>query len=162
MMHPILVTGTPGTGKTAVAKALADSLGCRYVDVKEVIRRHTLEESYDEKRHCGVVDEEKLKIILEEMISKSETCIIIDSHLSHFVSSDKAKLCIVTKCSLKELEKRLKERGYPDDKIKDNLECEIMQVCESEAFDLGHNIIIVDTTSGFDAEDIKKKIEEKD
>jgi adenylate kinase len=160
-MNSILVTGTPATGKTMVAKTLAESLGCKYVDVKRVIREHKLEGSYDEKRHCGVVDEEKLRKILENMISESKTCLIIDSHLSHFVSKEKARLCIVTKCDLKELEKRLKARGYDEAKVKDNLECEIMQVCESEAFELGHDMIIVDTTSGFDVEEIKEKIREK-
>ena len=160
-MKSILVTGTPATGKTVVAKALAKSQDYIYVDVKDTIKDNKLEESYDEKRHCGVVDEEKLKAILEKMVDESERGLVIDSHLSHFVSKDKVKACIVTKCELKELENRLKTRGYSDDKVKDNLECEIMQVCESEAFELGHKIVIVDTTSSFDVEDIKKRIEEK-
>ncbi len=160
-MKAILVTGTPATGKTTVAKAIAEELDCEYVDVKEVIKNNNLEESYDEKRHCGVVDEDKLKEILEDMINKSENCLVIDSHLSHFVSENCAKVCIVTKCDLKELEKRLKARDYPTIKIKDNLECEIMQVCESEAFELGHRIVIVDTTTQFDIKEIKNKIKEE-
>ncbi len=159
-MKAIIVTGTPATGKTVVAKAIAKELDCEYVDGKEVIKNNNLEESYDEKRHCGVVDEDKLKEILENIIDKSEKCLVIDSHLSHFVNKEKVKACIVTKCDLKELEKRLKSRNYPENKVKDNLECEIMQICESEAFELGHILVVVDTTSGIDIGDIKKKLKE--
>lgn len=158
-MKAILVTGTPATGKTLLAKALAARLGCRHIKVKDIIKEHDLEESYDRTRHCSIVDEEDLRGVLEKIIEDSSECLVIDSHMSHFVGKDKASICIVTKCDLKELKRRMEARGYPEDKIKDNLECEIMQVCESEAFDQGHNIVIVNTTFGFSADDVKRRIE---
>jgi adenylate kinase len=64
-------------------------------------------------------------------------------------------LCIVTKCGLKTLEKRLKKRGYKKQKIRENLDCEIFDICLNEAKEKGHNIKIIDTTAGIDIAKIK-------
>lgn len=159
-LKAVLITGTPSTGKTTVAKALAEEMGCRYIDVKEIIKEQGLSEGYDKKRKCDIVDENKLRKILDDMIEKTRECMIIDSHMSHF-STNKDTVCVVTRCSIAELERRMKERDYDNDKIEDNKECEIMEVCENEAFELGHKLVIVDTTNSFDVKKIKKEIENK-
>src|SRR3989338_4836918 len=107
-MKVIIVTGTPGTGKTAVAKRIAKEKGYKYVDVKKIIEENKLKEKYDKKRQTYDVDVKKLNIILIKKISeeKSKTqerqslsgrrkckafsCetkgIVIDSHLSHYLN----------------------------------------------------------------------------
>ena len=57
-------------------------------------------------------------------------------------------LCIVTKCNLKELERRLKKRKYNKEKIKENLDAEIFDVCLNEAKESKYDIIAVDITKG--------------
>ena len=71
---------------------------------------------------------------------------MIDSHLSHYLPPKYVSLCIVTKCELKNLEKRLKKRGYVQTKIRENLDCEIFDICLNEAKENKHKIKIVDTT----------------
>ena len=166
-MKVIIVTGTPGTGKTAVAKRIAKEKGYKYVDVKKIIEENKLKEKYDKKRQTYDVDVKKLNIILIKKISeeKSKTqerqslsgrrkckafsCetkgIVIDSHLSHYLNPRYVDLCIVTKTELKKLRKRLEKRGYSKNKIRENLDSEIFDVCLNEAKDMGHKVKVIKT-----------------
>ncbi len=141
----IIVTGTPGTGKTTLAKALAKKLKINYLDVNNVIEEYKLRESYDKKRQTYVVDENKLNKILIQKIKEYKD-LIIDSHLSHYLPKKHIDICIVTKTDIKTLKKRLEKRKYAKNKVKENLDAEIFEICHTEAQDQGHNIIIVDTT----------------
>jgi len=55
-------------------------------------------------------------------------------------------LCILTKCDLKELKKRLEKRKYSKAKIRENLDSEIFDICLNEAIEKSHTILIIDTT----------------
>jgi adenylate kinase len=160
-MKAIIVTGTPGTGKTTVAARLAKKLKYRYVDVNKVISRKKLSEGYDRKKKCRIVDVKKLNKALSEMIKKAEKeseCLVIDSHLSHYLPKDAVSLCIVTKCNLKLLKRRMKRRKYPESKIRENLDCEIFDICLNEAKEAGHNVVAVETDKKVDYEKLKRKI----
>ncbi len=140
----IIVTGTPGTGKTAFAKKLANKLKYRYLDVNRIISEKNIEEGYDQERKCRIIDVKKLNNVLVELIKKDKK-VVIDSHLSHYLPKKYVEKCYVTRCDIKELEKRLKKRKYPKEKIRENLDAEIFDVCLIEAKDKGHNIEIVNT-----------------
>jgi adenylate kinase len=142
----IAVSGTPGTGKTTVAKALAKALKYSYVDVKKLIEDKKLGLGYDKKRQCLVVDPKKVNKALIEAVGKKDS--VVDSHLSHYLPPKYVELCIITTCKLGELEKRLKKRGYPKGKIRENLDAEIFEVCRCEAIDMGHELLVIDTTKG--------------
>jgi len=158
MMAVIIVSGTPGTGKTYLAKRLAKSLGFKYTDVKRVISKNKLKERYDRKRRTYVVDEKKLAKILEKMIRDSDENLVIESHMSHFVDPELVDLCIITKCELKTLEKRLKNKGYNKEKVRENLDCEIFDICLNEAKENGHKTKIVDTTKNINIAELKRII----
>ena len=160
-MAVIIVSGTPGTGKTFLSKRLAKELQFRYVDVKKLISKNKLKERYDKKRESWVVDEIRLAKIAEIIIRKSNSNLIIDSHLSHFINPRLADLCIITKCSLKVLERRLKKKGYNKDKVRENLDCEIFDVCLNEAKEKGHKILVVDTTKPTDIAKLSKMVKRK-
>ncbi len=138
----IIVTGIPGTGKTAFAKKLAKSLSFEYIDANKLIKKHRLREGYDKKRKCAIVDEKKLaKSLVKETKWKNA---VIDSHLAHFIPHRFVKLCIVCRCSLKELKKRLEKRGYSREKVRENLEAELFEVILNEAREKKHNVLIVE------------------
>ncbi|MBI4440588.1 adenylate kinase family protein [Candidatus Woesearchaeota archaeon] len=164
-MTIIAVTGTPCTGKTSLATALAKELGYEYVDVAQVIKANHLEESYDEERQCAVVDTEKLVSTVCDMLRKGKNY-VIDSHLSHYLPNTLVDLCIVTKCDLKTLKQRLEDRNYSKYKVRENLDAEIFDVCLVEAMEeQEHEILVVDTTHYLDvkktAEDVLEIIEKR-
>lgn len=149
-MKVICVTGTPGAGKTTIAKKLAEKYQFHYLDVNKLIAKNKLAESFDEKRKTKIVDIQKLNRILINYIKENKSKgIIIDSHLSHYLPKKYVSLVIVAKCDIKELNKRLKKRRYSRDKIKENLQAEIFNICYNEAFEGKHRIIAIDTTKGF-------------
>ena len=162
-MKIIIVTGTPGTGKTLLSRKLASKLNFHYIDANRMIRKYKLSEGYDKKRNTKIVDATKLNKTLIMEISnfkkdKKTKGIIIDSHLSHYLPKKYADLCIVTKSSLKTLEERLKKRKYTKSKIRENLDAEIFDVCLNEAKEKGHNMLVFDTTEGISISKICNKI----
>jgi len=156
----IAVSGTPGTGKTKLSKALAKALGHKYLDVNKLIKDKKLSVGYDRKRKSRVVDTRKLNTELIRII-KDNPDLVIDSHLSHFIPKQYVHRCIITTCELGELKKRLDERDYSEDKVGENLEAEIFEICLNEAEEAGHKVIAVDTTKGYRIESIKKLLEAK-
>ncbi len=148
-MKVIIVTGTPGTGKTTVAKRTAKEKGCKYFDINGIIKKKKLYESYDRKMKAFDVDTKKLNKFLVELIAeekkKKTKCIVLDSHLTHYLPATYVDLCIVTKTELKRLKKRLEKRGYSKAKVRENLDAEIFDICLNEAKEEGHKIKIIET-----------------
>ncbi|MBW2965213.1 AAA family ATPase [Candidatus Woesearchaeota archaeon] len=161
MRKAIIVTGTPGTGKTTVAMRLAKKLGYAYVDVNKVISSQKLSEGYDRKNKCKIIDVKKLSKVLVSLIKKHAKAgegTVIDSHLSHYVPASAVDLCVVTTCNLKLLKRRLKRRHYSDSKIADNLQAEIFETCLTEARENRHNVLVVETDKKVDYDHAVKKI----
>ncbi len=153
----ICVTGTPGAGKTFLAKKLAKKLGLKYVEINKVIEEHRLSDGYDKKRKSNIVDIKKLNKTLEKII-KNDKSIIIDGHLSHYLPRKYVDLCIVVKCNLKILKNRLNKRGYSKEKIRENLDSEIFDICLNEAIENKHKILVVDSSKKINLGDIIKKV----
>ncbi|MBI3033331.1 AAA family ATPase [Candidatus Woesearchaeota archaeon] len=145
----IIVSGTPGTGKTTIAKKIANLNKGKYIDVTHVITKHKLSEGYDKRSKCKLINIKKLNKILIKYITaanKTKKDLIIDSHLAHYLPPKYVTLCIITKTNLKELQTRLKKRHYNAAKIRENLDAEIFDICYHEAQELGHKIKIINTS----------------
>ena len=143
----IVVSGTPGTGKTKFAKKLAKEFKFNYLDIKLFSRKNKI---YDKiEKNCLVIDEKKLV----KELKKLKGNYIIDGHLSHYL---KANYCFICKCGLKVLKKRLEKRKYSKQKIKDNLDAEIFDVCFTDAKKIQKNILVLDTTKGYDFKEVVK------
>ena len=141
----IIVTGCPATGKTIIARKIAEKKKLRYIDVNQLIKDNKLYSYYSRKDMSYVVDVKKLNRFLIKLIKKDKE-VVLDSHLSHYLPHKYVDECIVTKCSLKELKKRLEKRKYPNKKIRDNLDCEIFDVCHIEALENKHKVRVIDTS----------------
>ncbi len=145
-MKAIIVTGTPGTGKTALAKELSLLLHRDYLDGNLFVKSEGLAEGYDRNRKALIVPIGKLNKALKSRIKASKRGLIIDSHMAHYLPKSHVELCIVTKCSLKELKRRMEKRKYSAAKIRENLDSEIFDVCLSEALEKGHKIIVLEAS----------------
>jgi len=142
----IIVTGSVGTGKTTIAKKIAKDKNYIYVDVNALIKKNKLYESYDKILKSHIVNIKRLNKFLISLIKNSEKSLVIDSHLSHYLPSKYVDLCVVTKCDIKELKKRLEKRKYSKEKIRENLDAEILDVCLIESLKNKHKVKVIDTS----------------
>lgn len=150
----IAISGTPGVGKSTLAKYLAKRLGYYRFDLHDYY--DMISKGYDLKKHCYNIDLNKFRRFI--LKAKKEKNLVIDSHISHLLPKKDVDLCIVITCSnLKKLEKRLQKRGYSKQKIRENLDAEIFQVCLMEAKERKQKVVVVDCF-GINKEKITKKI----
>jgi adenylate kinase len=135
----IAVSGTPCTGKTMVAKLLAEKLGYRYVDLNRVAEEKGFYSGFDERRGVRIVNTD----LVGKEIRKMEGDIVLDSHYAHEMDND---LTVILRTNPKELRERMRKKGWPTPKIEENVQAEIMEICMTEALALGRKIIEIDTT----------------
>ncbi len=152
----LAISGTPCTGKTTIAKKLGKKLGWIVIGLNELAEKRNLYCGYDKKRKCKIVDLDRIKKQLKQ-IAKSERNLIIESHYAHDIPCD---IVVILRCNPAELRKRMQSKGWSEAKIEENIEAEIMEICKSEALELGKKIIEIDTT-GKPSEAVIKEIVEK-
>lgn len=56
----ILVTGTPGTGKTTTCQQVVEAIGFTHVNVGDWVKQHELHSGWDEEHDCYIIDEDKV------------------------------------------------------------------------------------------------------
>ena len=127
----ILLTGTPGTGKTETAKMAAERTGLKHINVGELIKKHECHEGKDEDFDTYIIDDDKICDLLEPIIEEGGC--IIDFHSAELFPERWFELVLVLRAETSVLYDRLTARGYSDRKRSENLECEIMQVVLEEA-----------------------------
>lgn len=149
-MKPIIVSGTPGTGKTTVAAVLAKKLKLPHLSLKQFIKEKNLSDAYDHERKCFVVALDRLLPALRRWSAAHPQGGVIDGHLSHYLSPREVQLCIICKCDLKKLKQRFVRRKYSKRKIAENLECEIFDICLHEAEERGHKPLVIENNTARD------------
>ncbi len=152
MTHKLIViSGTPGTGKTTWAKVLAKKLGYNRLDLHDYYKE--ISTGYNRSKQAYDIDLKKF----EKLVKGLKENTILDSHIAHLLP--KIDLCIVLTCSnLKKLEKRLKARKYSKRKARENLDAEIFQICLNEAKENGHKVIEFDTAKKITQKDFVNKV----
>ncbi|MDY6779107.1 MAG: AAA family ATPase [Halobacteria archaeon] len=133
----VVVTGTPGTGKTTVSEEVARQLGFETVHLNQMVEEREYVLGYDSDRETAVTDVEALREELED-----EREVVIEGHLSHYLEADHA---VVLRCRPDVLARRLLDRGYDDGKVRENAESEALDVVLAEALE-EHDVYEVDTT----------------
>ena len=113
----LVITGTPGTGKTVLAKKAAEHFGLPLYPATAIAKKMRWV-----KR--GVADLGKLR----EYYASLPGGFIAEGHLLCEFPIPEAK-CLVLRTQPGELEKRLKARGYSKRKITQNAECELIDYC---------------------------------
>ena len=128
-MH-IIVTGTPGTGKTTIAKALAHKLKLHYLNEHDFCARNKIGK-IDWKTGELVVPIPALQKALQKLLKK-EKSLVLEGHLLCEARLP-VDLAIVITCNEKLLERRLKKKHYSDEKLLENLHCESIKYCKYRA-----------------------------
>ncbi len=134
----IVVSGTPGTGKTSVSLLLAERLGFEYIDGNVLASNKGIIEKNKEgikeipvEKFCDIIDN----------IDKD---VVIDSHIAQNCDVD---FVFVLRCNPEELEKRLKERKWEKSKISENIKAEILDSCLIDAVEYNVNVYEIDTSN---------------
>ncbi|BAA30356.1 adenylate kinase family protein [Pyrococcus horikoshii] len=135
----IAITGTPGVGKTTVAKLLAKKLNYEYVSLKD----------FALEKGCGRRVNDEVEVEIDELAYFIERELkgknaVLDGHLSHLMPVD---LVVVLRAHPKLIGERLRERGYDREKIGENVEAELVDAVLIEAIEEHENVIEVDTTN---------------
>ncbi|KAK7539069.1 AAA domain-containing protein [Phyllosticta citricarpa] len=141
----IIITGTPGTGKTTHAEQLAAATGLRHISVNQVAKERDCYDGYDEEVGSWVVDEDKLLDALENEAQAGG--LIIDWHACDLFPRRWIDLVVVLRCDSTRLYDRLAARGYAGKKLDDNMDCEIMEVLVDEAREAFDEECVVQLTS---------------
>mmetsp|Transcript_25497 Transcript_25497/g.33314 ORF Transcript_25497/g.33314 Transcript_25497/m.33314 type:complete len:174 (-) Transcript_25497:183-704(-) len=127
----ILITGTPGTGKTCTSQMIAEQLQLNHVNVGDLVRQEQCHEGKDEEFDAFILDDDKLCDVLEPLITEGGQ--VVDFHSCDLFPPEWFDLVLVLRTETNVLFDRLTARGYQKKKLDENMECEIMQVVLEEA-----------------------------
>jgi adenylate kinase len=129
----ILISGTPGTGKTTLASELAKRLGYTFIDIGEYAAANHIYLGVDAKRNTKIINEQKLSKKLEKEARAADGKVIMSSHYAEILNPRLVEIVIVLRTHPDELKRRLIQRAWSPEKIQENLEAEILGVCSSNA-----------------------------
>ncbi|EEC11019.1 TATA box binding protein (TBP)-associated factor, putative [Ixodes scapularis] len=129
----ILITGTPGTGKSTLASVVARRSGLDWLNVGQVAKKNDLFDGYDKKYDCAVLDEEELVDELDDKLSQPSGGNLGDYHGCDFFPKRWFDVVFVLRTDNASLYDRLRARGYTGKKLEENVQCEIFQTILDEA-----------------------------
>jgi adenylate kinase len=129
----ILITGTPGVGKTVLARNLSRKSGFKLVELGQLVRKERLYTRFDRAGKTYIVDEGKLRKRLEAL-SRSSERIVLPTHLiGRFLPKASVKMALVLRLDPVVLYRRLRARRWTKRKAWENTEAEILDVCLQES-----------------------------
>ncbi|KAI1704118.1 AAA domain-containing protein [Ditylenchus destructor] len=130
----VLITGTPGTGKTTLATRFAENINFEHIDIARIVKENKFHTEFAEKYQSYVLDEDKLLDFLEDQLNSDEGGLVLDYHSSEFFPERWFDFVIVLRCeNTQVLYDRLAERNYATEKTRENVECEIFGIVAEEA-----------------------------
>lgn len=146
----IVVTGTPGVGKTVCSRLLAVELSARYIDLGELVKEKDLNLGVDSERGTIIADIDGLATFLGQILEGEHQDCVIEGHLApHVLNGSYIELAFVLRCDPDELVSRLRKRGFSESKAFENASSEILGICLWEAIDQfgDDRVTEIDTTS---------------
>lgn len=134
----VALTGTPGTGKGSVCRVL-ERRGYAAIDLDEVARREGCVVSRDDARGSDEVD---IDLLREKLVVPAKLA-FLQGHYAHLMP---VNLAVVLRCHPRALKDRLRARGWPEPKVRENVEAETLDVITQEAVARVPQVFEVDTT----------------
>ncbi|MDI6884037.1 MAG: adenylate kinase family protein [Hadesarchaea archaeon] len=127
----IAVSGTPGTGKSVFARALAKNLKARVIDLNALIAErkiYTLDPD-----GTKVADIQKMRLEFSRAVRAFRGMIVVEGLLAHLLQKKLLTHVVVLRTRPRVLERRLRARGYSKAKTRENVEAEALDIILWEA-----------------------------
>ena len=120
-MKIIIISGTPGTGKTSVSRKISEMVDANTISLNELAISENFTLEYDKKRDTYIVDFEKLIPYIAKYIDvlkkQKHKYLIIEGHFSDIIPKKFIDYSFVLRCDPEYLYNRLKERDYNKKKL---------------------------------------------
>jgi adenylate kinase len=134
MKRILVLTGTPGVGKSTVAGQLASSLPGLHVNVNDIVTAEKLILGADVTRKTQIADIPRVSRRIAEIVSETNGYIIIEGHYaSDLVEAEDLFMAFVLRRNPAELQSILRKRGYDLKKVSENVASEILDICLVDA-----------------------------
>lgn len=159
----ILITGTPGTGKsTLIDRFKNDSksqVSC--INVSDLIKSEGLHSGFDPEFDTFIVNDRKIRKRLLELLKEEENktnnaAVLIECHSCGIFEKEALRTLIssvlVLTCPTEVLYDRLQARGYAPNKVSENVTCEIMRVCADEAIEIFPHLTVTERENASEAD----------
>ncbi len=142
----ILVLGTPGVGKTTLAKQLSNELQVMHVELTDLVENTGYFIGYDVFRDAMIIEEDEIMHYLESLAKSGRS--FCYSGVELFLDPTCVNFIFILHCNGQELRKRLRSRGYDPQKIEENVQAENLGIVEGWIRDYypSNKIFSVDTT----------------
>lgn len=142
----IAVSGTPGTGKSVFARALARKLKAKVIDLNALIAKkkiYTLDPD-----GTKAADIRKMGKAFARAVRAVRGPVVVEGLLAHLLPKKLVTHVVVLRTNPKVLERRLRARRYSKSKTRENVEAEALDIILWEAVNthgIG-NVCEIDTT----------------
>ena len=113
-----------------MAKKLSKLLALNCLEVNTIVLEKGFYLGYDINRNSVIIDDDLLVPHLELTIANTDRLCLVGGIIPLKSSFD---LIIVLRCHIEVLRQRLLARSYPEEKIEENIEAEIMNIIYYEA-----------------------------
>lgn len=129
----VLITGTPGTGKTTLSREVAQETGLNYINIGELAKENNFYLDYDSELQSYELDEDKVIDEIDDLMKEGGN--LVDYHGCDFFPERWFDIIFVLRTDNTILFERLEKRNYSTRKIQENVQCEIFQTILDEAQD---------------------------
>lgn len=144
--NSIVVTGTPGTGKTTLCRKISEVKGWVHIDLGEFVVTNGLYIGYDRKRGSYVVDLRSTRARVAKVLRGGDRTYLLDGCFSHLVTPLRTTFgVVVLRTNPLELLRRLSTR--PKEKALENAQAEALDVILIETISKFGKAYEIDTTN---------------
>ncbi|MDH5634564.1 MAG: adenylate kinase family protein [Candidatus Bathyarchaeota archaeon] len=160
MKRVLVLTGTPGVGKSSVARLLASRLAGVHINLSELVKSKGLDCGLDRKRETLIADTRNVSKQVGEIVAQSDGYIVVEGHFAvDVVKAEDAFLVLVLRRNPDELRKVLRKRGFKESKVLENVAAEILDICLSDAVETyGEERVCEVDVSGRTEEEVAEEI----
>ncbi|KAI4278893.1 MAG: hypothetical protein LQ337_000703 [Flavoplaca oasis] len=141
----IIITGTPGVGKTTLCESLASTTHLVHLAINRVAKERECHNGWHDALNSWIVDEDKVLDAIEEEVKLGGY--LIDWHACDLFPESWIDLVIVLRSDSTVLYDRLKARNYSEQKLQENMDAEIMEVLLDEAREAFDEDLIIELQS---------------